>query len=264
MLYYVRLIRAFIRTSIQQDVAFRTDFFINLLNTILNLATGVAGLAILFSQVETIRGWTFSQTLALLGVYLLINALRGVFIGPSMNAIGGLGGDIWTGRFDFVMLKPVKTQFLVSFRNWRLWALVDVALSLIVLGTALIRLGEAFSLVRLGFFLIAMVISVTIVYAILLLLASGSFWYQGVPLIWIFNNLIQMGRYPVELYPGQLKFILTWIVPIGFITTVPAKAVTGQVSPVVLLSGIALSIGLLVIASLSFEASLRRYSSASG
>ncbi len=263
MLYHIRLIQLFIQTAIQQELAFRANFVINFLNTALNLIAAVAGVAILFSRVEIIQGWTFPRALALLGVYLLVSALRDICIGPSLDALGGLYGDVMQGNFDFILLKPVHTQFLVSFSNWRPWAFTDLMLSLAVLGIALMQLGEQLSLAAATTFLVALAVSITIVYAILLLLASGIFWYQGVPLLWIFDSLIQIGRYPVSMYPGWLKLLLTWVIPIGFITTVPAQALTGQLSVVLLLSGVALAVGLLVVASLLFRSSLQRYVGAS-
>jgi ABC-2 type transport system permease protein len=249
--------------AFQQEAAFRANFVINLLNTALNFIVGIAGVAILFSQVETIQGWTFSQTLALLGIYLLVGALRDLCIGPSLDTLGGMDGDVWQGRFDFTLLKPVHTQFLVSVRHWRLWAVFDLILSLFILGKALVELGGQLSLFNLAAFLLALMVSVTIVYAILLLLVSGVFWYQGVPLIWIFGTVIQMGRYPVGIYPGWLKTMLTWIVPVGFITTVPVEALTGQASATILIGGIVLAVSLLLAASSFFRLSLRHYTSAS-
>ena len=81
---YLRLIKYFMLSSAQTDLAYRANFAIGLLNSLLNLIVGVLGLVVLFSQVNTLNGWTFASTLALLGVYLIINALRGWFIGPSL------------------------------------------------------------------------------------------------------------------------------------------------------------------------------------
>ncbi len=80
---------------------------------------------------------------------------------------------------------------------------------------------------------------------------------------WIFNSLFQMGRYPVGLYPGWLRLVLTWVIPVGFMTTVPAQALAGAVSPAMLWGGVALAVGLLAASSALFRASLRRYASAS-
>ncbi len=263
MSYYLRLLRLFLRTAIQSEMAFRANLAINVLNTTLSFIGGIAGVAILFSRVQVVRGWTYPQALALLGVYLLVGALRDLCIGPSLDTLGGLYGEVFEGRFDFTLLKPAPTQFLVSFRSWRPWAVADLALSLLVLGTALARLGQQLSPWGLVTFAASLAVSLTLVYAILLLLASGIFWYQGTPLMWIFDSVMQMGRYPVGIYPGWLKLMLTWFVPIGFITTVPAQTLTGQVAPAALLGGAALAAGLAVVASLFLRLSLRRYAGAS-
>ena len=263
MRHYLRLVWLFLRTAVERETAFRANLAISLLYTTLNLVAGIAGVGILFGQVETLQGWTYPQALALLGVYLLVGALRDLCIGPSLDSLGGLYGEVYGGTFDFALLKPVHTQFLVSFRTWRPFALGDLAVSLAVLGVALARLGSALTVARVAAFLLALVVAMTIVYAILLLLASGIFWYQGTPLLWIFGSLFQMGRYPVGIYPGWLRLLLTWVVPVGFITTVPAEALTGQASPASLLGGVALAAGLVTVASLFLRLSLRRYSSAS-
>lgn len=263
MRHYLRLGWLFLRTAVERETAFRANLAISLLHTTLNLVAGIAGVGILFGQVETLQGWTYPQALALLGVYLLVGALRDLCIGPSLDSLGGLYGEVYGGSFDFTLLKPAHTQFLVSLRTWRPLAFGDVALSLAVLGVALARLGSTLTVARVAAFMLALVVAMTIVYAILLLLASGIFWYQGTPLMWIFGSLIQMGRYPVGIYPGWLRLLLTWVVPVGFITTVPVEALTGRASPAVLAGGMALAASLVTVASLFLRVSLRRYSSAS-
>jgi ABC-2 type transport system permease protein len=259
----MRLLNVFIRAAFQQEAAFRTNFAVNLLNTALNVIIGVAGVMVLYSQVDAIQGWTFPQTLALVGVYLFIGALRNLCFGPSLDALGGMDGDIWQGRFDFTLLKPASTQFLVSCRHWRVWAIFDLGLSFMILGKALLELRMSLSLLQVGMFLVTLLMSITIVYALLLVLATAVFWYQGVPLIWIFSSVIQMGRYPIGIYPGWIRLVLTWIVPVGFITTVPVEALSGRLGVPTLLGGIGLTVGLFLLASYFFQTSLRRYASAS-
>jgi ABC-2 type transport system permease protein len=74
---------------------------------------------VIFGQVQHVNGWDFSATLALLGVYLTVLALRGLFIGPGLEALAGMDGEIWSGKFDFTVLRPLNIQFLVSLRKWR-------------------------------------------------------------------------------------------------------------------------------------------------
>jgi ABC-2 type transport system permease protein len=107
---------------------------------------------------------------------------------------------------------------------------------------------------------------VSILYAILLAFAGLVFWSPGVLFTWVFDGLFQMARYPLGLYPGWLRLVLTWVVPVGVITTVPAQALTGAVSvetPVGVASSAGLAAVLLIGASVLFRFGLRRYASAS-
>jgi ABC-2 type transport system permease protein len=260
---YTRLVILWARASAQQELAHRANFFINLLHSLLNLGTGVLGLVVLFGQVETVRGWDFSTTLALLGVYLSIGALRNLFIGPSLDALAGMGGEVWTGNFDFTLLRPVDVQFLASFRHWRPLALIDLGLGLGVLGIAVARLGQALTLPHLAAFLLALGAGVTILYAALLAFTALIFWSPGFLFTWLFDGVFQLARYPVGVYPGWLRLTLTWVVPVGVMTTVPAQALSGELRAETLAGSVALATALLIGSSALFRSGLRRYASAS-
>ena len=260
---YLRLIGHFARASLQEAAAYRANFFINLLHSALNLVTGVLGLAILFGQVQTVQGWSFAQTLALLGVYLTVSALRNLVIGPSLETLGGVEGEVWSGKFDFTLLRPANTLFMASFRRWQPFALIDLALGLGVLGVAASLLSQTLSAAHLAAFLAALGAGVAILYSILLAFAALVFWSPGFFFTWVFDGLFQMARYPVGLYPGWLRLVLTWVVPVGIITTVPAQALSGALDPATLAGAVLLALALTAGASALFGFGLRRYASAS-
>jgi len=80
---------------------------------------------------------------------------------------------------------------------------------------------------------------------------------------WLLNSLFQMARYPVGLYPSWLRLILTWVIPVGIITTIPAEALSGDLPWEMLLGSLAFALALVVGASALFRTGLRRYASAS-
>lgn len=258
----LRIIGAFVRASAQEELAYRANFWISLLHSLLNLAVGVLGLQVIFSQVDSLRGWNRAEALALLGVYLLVGALRGLFIGPGMEALVGLGQEVWSGAFDFTLLRPVATQFLVTFHRWRLFALLDLVLGLGVLGVA-VATGSGVSLTQVGLFLLALLAALVCLYATLLAFTALVFWNPGYLFTWVFDALFQLARYPVSIYPAWLRFGLTWLIPVGVMTTIPAGALTGRSGGSAVLAAGALALALLLAASWLFSRALRRYSSAS-
>lgn len=260
---WIKLIIAFFKVSTQAEMAHRTNFFIRLLNALLNLVTGVLSLTVIFNQVESIKGWELPSALALLGVYLLLGALRGLFIGPSLESVAGMDGEIWQGTFDFTLLRPIDKQFLVSFRHWRVLLLFDLLLSIGVLGYAVHMMQADLTLMSLLSFIITLLASVVLIYSALLAFSALVFWNSGFLFTWIINDLYQLARYPVALYPGWLRLVLTWVIPVGLMTTMPARALSGNLSLGWVALTLAFTSAAFLGASWLFRQGLKKYASAS-
>jgi ABC-2 type transport system permease protein len=134
---------------------------------------------------------------------------------------------------------------------------------IVILLAGVFKMDKGISPAVIPFFLVSLMTALVLAYSILLILSSAAFWYLGTPLIWIFENVMQTGRFPVGVYPGFLRLVLTWIIPVGFIVTVPAEVLTGGPDLCRLGGGAALAAALFAVSSLFFRASLKRYSSAS-
>lgn len=257
----LRLIRTFIIASALEETAYAANFAISVFYSLLNFATGWLGLFIVFGQAGSIGGWDYDAALAVLGVYLVVEAVSNLVISPSLEKLGGMDGAVWQGTFDFVLLRPVDTQLLASLRHWRLLSLFDLLLGVLVLIAAGGRLspgpGEAAA------FLLALGAGLLVLYALLLFFTSLVFWSPGFLFTWIFYGVFQMGRYPVGIYPGFLRPILTWVIPVGVMTTIPAQALAGDLPPWLLLAAVVFAVGAFALASLSFRKALGRYASAS-
>jgi ABC-2 type transport system permease protein len=168
------------------------------------------------------------------------------------------------GTLDFTLTKPEDAQLLVSAQRVEIWRLIDVALGFGVLATALVRLGEKVGGWEAAEFLLMLLAGAVIVYSFWLMLATLSFWLIRVEnILEIFQSMYEAGRWPVSLYPGWLRYALTFIVPVAFATTVPAEALTGRLSWETLLGALALAAVLFILSRIIWRTGLRRYSGAS-
>jgi ABC-2 type transport system permease protein len=249
--------------SVQEEVAHRANFSLSVLNSLLALIVGLISLGIVYGQVDDLHGWDYASAQAVLGVFLVVLALRGLVMGPSLDSLAGMDGEVWRGEFDFTLLRPVRTQFLVSVRRWRLLALFDLLLGGLVLVTAVSNMQATLTIPQIFTFLLALTAGLLILYAILLAAASLVFWNPGFMITWVFDSIFQMARYPVGIYPGWLRLVLTWVIPVGLITTVPAAALSGDLLPGLLAASLLFALLLVSGASLLFRTGLRRYASAS-
>jgi ABC-2 type transport system permease protein len=257
----LRLFWAFLRISVMGEAAYRINFFIQLLQSLMELATALAGLAVIFSYTDTLGGWRPDEVLALVGVYFLIGGMIGLVIQPGMEE---LIESVREGTLDYTLTKPEDAQLLVSLHSVDIWRLIDIVMGFGVLAVALIRLREHVGVPQAAAFAGMLLAGGVIIYSFWLILAALSFWFVRVEnILQIFQSMYEAGRWPISLYPGWLRFALTFIVPVAFVTTVPAEALTGRLSGTTLLGTVALAAVLFAVSRFIWQRGLRQYSGAS-
>jgi ABC-2 type transport system permease protein len=258
---YIRLLWVFFRIGILGELAYRVNFLVQLFQSLLGLGTALAGLAVIFSHTQDLGGWRPDELVALVGVYLLVGGAINLVIQPSMER---LIESVREGTLDFTLTKPEDAQLLVSVQAVQIWKLIDVVLGAGVLIVALIRLGAAVGAWQAAAFGVALLAGGAIVYSFWLILATCSFWFVRVEnILVIFQSMYEAGRWPVSLYPGWLRFALTFVVPVAFATTVPAQALTGRLTWQTLLGAVTLGAVLLIASRLFWRFGIRYYSGAS-
>jgi ABC-2 type transport system permease protein len=258
---YLRLFGVFFRVSVMGELAYRVNFLMQLFQSLLELATSLAGLAVIFSHTRTLGDWRPDEVLALVGVYFIVGGMIGLVIQPGMTQ---LIDSVRDGTLDFTLTKPEDAQLLVSIRRVEIWQLIDMGMGVAVLVIALIRLGEKVGGWQAAVFILMLLAGSVIIYSFWLILATLSFWFVRVEnILEIFRSMYEAGRWPISLYPGWLRFALTFIVPVAFATTVPAQALTGRLSVLTLVCAVVLAIVMLVVSRVFWRVGLRQYSGTS-
>ncbi|CAA9258973.1 MAG: Efflux ABC transporter, permease protein [uncultured Chloroflexi bacterium] len=258
---FFRLLAVYLKVGVLSELEYRVNFYIQLLRSAIGLTTGLAGLSIVFGHTDTLWGWRQPELLALLGVYFLGSGLIGLVIQPSMQRFME---DVRQGTLDFVLTKPEDSQVLVSVRQVQIWKVVDLLLGVVVIGIALVQLGEAVGFWQAVSFVVALLSGATIIYAFWLMLATLSFWFVKIEnILVIFQSMYQAGRWPVGIYPLWLRSTLTFVVPVAFATTVPAEALAGRLTPETLAGSVALAAVLLVVSRRVWSIGVRQYAGAS-
>jgi ABC-2 type transport system permease protein len=257
----LRLTWLFFRVGALNDLQYRANFWLQLLQSAIQLGTGLAVLGLVFSQTPALNGWSQPALLAVMGVHILMGGVIGSLIQPSMER---LRQDIRQGTFDFVLTKPEDVQVLSSVREIRIWQAVDVLVGLVILVIAIGQLGGSLGLLDAIAFVAALVIGGLMIYSFWLVVTTVAFWVVRIDEIAeLFEGLYQSGRWPVTIYPEWLRVSLTFLVPIAFAVTVPAQALTGRLTPDMFALALGFGIVALVGSRAFFRYGLRRYSGAS-
>ena len=257
----LRILCTFFRLGAMNEMAYRANFFTQIFQAVISLTLALGGLAVVFSQTDSLAGWRPAELTALVGIYLLVGGFINLMIQPSMQRFME---DIRLGTLDFLILKPADVQFLVSVRQIEIWKIIDVLLGAGVLVVALAQLGEQIGLWQAATFGLALLTGGTIVYSFWMILATSAFWFVKTEnILVIFQAMYNAGRWPVTIYPGWLQMILTFLVPITFAVTVPAEALTGRLTGQTLLLSIALAVALFFVARRFWQFGMSFYAGAS-
>ncbi|NJO81604.1 MAG: ABC transporter permease [Blastochloris sp.] len=256
-----RLMYHFFRVGAMNELQYRVNFVVQLLQSAVALGVGLISLSLVFNHTDTLAGWSRVELLAVMGIHIMMGGLIQAVIQPNMQR---LLDDVRAGTLDFVLIKPEDAQILASVREVRIWRLVDVALGFVVLGVAV---GENSMQIGVGdalLFAIVLLCGGLMIYSFWLILTSVSFWVIRVDeMVNLFEGIYAAGRWPVGVYPGWLRGLLTFLVPVAFAVTVPAEALTGRLSLFNVVLAVVLAVGLLILARLVWLRGLRSYAGAS-
>jgi len=255
-------LRAFWAANLEEELQYRADFFATLGNTLFWLSTAILTAALFFRQTSEIGGWSFWEVVALLGVFNTMGGVVEAFLRPN---IGRLVQLVRQGSLDFILAKPVDPQFHVSFRRIVVWHVTDMVFGLVLTGYALLRMGKVPSLGTAVAFAASLASGAAIVYSLWLALMTLAFWFVAVEnLAALFDALFESARFPVTAYPASLRFLLLYLIPIAWITTVPPSVITGRAGTGTALLASAVAAASLVLTRWFWRAALARYTSAGG
>jgi len=257
----LKLAGTYIRLGVLNELQYRANFFVACFESLLAVAVGLVVLALVYSHTTTLNGWTQSELLVILGVQILLGGVIHASIQPNMER---LTGEVRDGKLDFALVKPADSQLLISLRELRLWQLVEVVSGSIVIGVGASRIETSFGIGHTLAFVALLLVGAVLLYCFWLILATGSFW---VVTMWflseLFEGIYQVGRWPIGIYPGWLRYSMTYLVPIGFAVTVPAQAMTDRLQWHTVVIALGFAAALAAFTRWFWRFGLKRYSGAS-
>ena len=260
---YWNIYKLLLRNSLIREMSFKANFLLWLVTELLWFFGQLVFVNVLFLYTDRIGSWTKWEVVLLIGTHQMISQIFQAFCYVNVAALPEL---VRTGRLDLMLLLPVDAQFAVSTRQFGLDNLVNAGVGIGFVVFSLGKLGVVPGPVRVVCYGIAVLLGSAVHYSVMFCLAVLSFWIvraQG--LIYGYFNLVNISRYPAEVFGGLFRWIFTWVIPVVVVANFPARILA---RPTVHPLGLMLE--LLFVAALAVGFSrlfwlfaLRRYSSAS-
>lgn len=234
-------------------IALGMDIFFMMVNVIF--------FAIVYGNVESVGGWTYHQTLILVGS---VGVVRELAYLTFRQGFLELGNYVRSGNFDVMLCAPMASFAHLAFRHVSLTeSLGEGLMGLLLVGYGFANLDEARSISFL-WYLLMLINSLAIYYGFCLIVNSLVFWLvKSQELNTVVYYFMNTARYPREIYHGLGKAFFTFIIPSSLIATTPAAILVGRVDPALILLSIGIAISFLLLGLLVWNRSLNFYSSAS-
>lgn len=229
---YLKIYSIFVRNSFQLFLSHRFNFLMGIIANMIWTAFQLISLRFLFDKISTFQGWSFRDLILLLG-FGQIYVYTSVLIYDSN--ISDLPKKIISGAFDRMLTKPVNIKFLSSFET----VAIAQFIPMITTVTPLLLYGLAgrqnltfSSLLIASLFIILGNIAF---YLLTLALIGLTFFVENALSIkdFITQRTSDLSRIPTDYFPKVIRYIITYAIPLAFVTFYPALVIRRQVDPLV-------------------------------
>jgi ABC-2 type transport system permease protein len=258
---YTRLFALQLRMSAVTAMQYRSDFLMKGAMAFVWLGVTLVPLISVFHHRGAVRGWSFPEALVVLACFSMMKGVLEGAISPSLTSVVE---HVRKGTLDFLLLKPVDAQFLVSTAKIEPWKVMDMLGALGVATFAFHRLGHAPAPGAVATAVALMGVGVLVLYALWILVVSAAFWVVKVDnLSYLFGSLFDAGRWPIAVFRGALWFLFTFVFPLALMTSYPAMALLDRLSPSTALAALAGGLAFASVARFVWRRALGFYTSAS-
>ena len=222
---YLKVYKKFLHTSLASELEYKTNIIIDLITAFLSLIGSIFLLSIFFQNNNSIGGWEFDQALIIQAIYTILNGITNTWFNPNLTEIVK---HIREGTLDFVLLKPIDSQFFISLKKISPSGILEIILGFCLL-TYCVKINQInlnFSFLTLS--MITIICSICILYSLWFFISTTTIWFVKT---WnateVLRSFLYIGRFPLNSFSFSLRIFFSVFIPIAFITTIPSEVFLG-------------------------------------
>jgi ABC-2 type transport system permease protein len=257
---YLRSYTRFFINSLSTGMEYRTAFIFQNIAGLVWMLSAFIFIFILFSQSSQVAGWNEKQIIFLYLTFSVTADFFNIFLKENLQQFLEL---IRKGQLDIYLAKPINTQFLVSLMSGQVSysALFRFVMAIIFI---IIFAPAGTSPASWLLYISLMVIGTVSVYSVIFILHTMNIWFIRLNnLTELTGQTYELSKVPLNAWPEQIKFFLTYVFPLGVLSSVAVKSLSNPPNFWSLILYIILAVLSLYISHRFFRYALHYYSSAS-
>lgn len=259
---YIKLLYRLLIFKMNLKLMYRFDFWAAFFADGMLFVVQILMFGTIFTSVDQINGWEFYQIVVFVGTFTIVDGLA---MGTYFFGVISLPEKIRSGELDVYIVKPVDTLFLVSFNQIDPGSLLVSVLGMLMVGYGMSMEGATPNVAQIGIYILAVVSMYILMYSLMVLLRTISFWFVKVKsLMDIENSVIEMAfMVPGSAFKGVVKILFMIVIPYGLLASGPTYVLTEWMSLPFYGLVFGISIVFYSMARLFFKKGMSIYSSAS-
>ncbi|MDO8429043.1 MAG: ABC-2 family transporter protein [Candidatus Daviesbacteria bacterium] len=258
---YFKIFIALISISSKRYLENRANVFMRVSGGIFSLIVSIYFIEIIFSFTSNIGGWTKYEVLLLTGLFRIITS---VFMFLCQRGIYDIPELIKGGYLDLILVSPVNSQFYLSFRRSKPYEILSAPAGIFLIIYSLSKLNLTFSILDFLLLFIGLLMGIIILYSIYFMLATIAIWLiQVSALSNLYHIIVQPLSIPTDILGKGVSFVLTFIIPLGVVLTVPLQVFLHKISASSVFISVIFAVLFLYLSTRFWKFALRHYTSAS-
>ena len=216
----------------------------------------------IFKHTDALVGYTLPEVALFFLTFNIVDIVAQLFF----RGIYGIRSLIREGDFDYFLIQPTNVLFRVAFHTVDFLDIVTILPVAAITFYVLRHMGGGAIIppIRWILYILLTLNGLIIAFAIHIVVASLAVLTQELEnTIWIYRDLMTLGRFPSDIYDSPMRGILTFIVPVAVMVSFPAKAFLGRLEPLWLLHAFFMAVASLVLSLRFWRFAIRRYTSVS-
>jgi len=222
---HLTIYKSFFAMYLKSRLIYKADFVLGFCSQLINLIFSVAFISLLFTQVESIQGWTFNEILLLAGFSGVILNLHHVFF----FALYSLGENyILSGNMDRYLVRPLNVLFQVFAQYIADDNISKLLANTVIIGYAWSQIGLALTPMKILYGFTAVITGVMVIASIFLVFATTAFWTgRSKAVFWLFFRVSDFRKYPYSIFSQPVQLLLITLIPIAFTSFFPTTFLLG-------------------------------------
>lgn len=259
---YLKLFKQSLILKLSREMAYKWNFIIKSIGIITWDLVGPLIILLIYTYSSGVPGWAFEHFILLIGTLELTTGIgKFLFIEFPFDVVDA----IREGEFDLYLLKPYNPLTFLSLTGVDLDSIINVIIGLILIIFAFIKLELTLLSINTLIFILLVFFGVVFLHAAMILIAAiAVIAVKSFALFDLFFKIFDIVRYPITIYTPEIRFFLTFLLPIAVTSFYPAQALMSGLSLKTILS---VCIPLLFFWTASvfiWKIALKKYSSAGG